>query len=207
MEKNKDELNKCLEKITFEIFDTINKIFEKRNSLDSSMKSGFLNISKARYSMGVNSVSSLMYNLKEDTTAKYKITIEENENDENSVELYKFNICDSLDDSLCTAFSKLDLEDSELRQRKIIDPKDKIDDFNKENILVCSEELNIQPAKKLVSMNDPLIWFGVLVPQNLKQSQKFFENAVKDVSELAELQTRLSHLQKTYKSKLAEKSL
>ena len=52
---------------------------------------------------------------------------------------------------------------------------------------------------------DPLLWFGVLVPQSLRQSQEAFKKAVELSCELASLQNQLACLQISYQGELVRK--
>lgn len=53
---------------------------------------------------------------------------------------------------------------------------------------------------------DPLLWFGVLVPQPLRQSQLAFRRAVELSCHVATLQQRLTQCQASYKEMMGKKS-
>ena len=58
----------------------------------------------------------------------------------------------------------------------------------------------MSPKKK-----DPLKWFGVLVPQALRNSQKKFQQAVVLSCDLATLKVKLNSLQSHYNQLMQEK--
>ena len=59
------------------------------------------------------------------------------------------------------------------------------------NVNIGEEKREETPQKKSDS-DDPLKWFGILVPSSLKQSQKCFQKAVERSVECANIQNEIN---------------
>lgn len=89
--------------------------------------------------------------------------------------------------------------------------------INRVTRLTCDTESTKQNTSALSSRSeddgedrtghgkDPLLWFGLLVPQPLRQSQAAFKNAIKLSCEIATLQNQLSEEKRTYEKMIARK--
>lgn len=119
--------------------------------------------------------------------------------------------------------------------RRRILPKDSVDDVDRSSLdtdhippvedlinsvtrLTCDNESSNQNTSSLSSRSeddddevvvghgkDPLLWFGILVPQPLRQSQVAFKNAIKLSCQIATLQNRLDQEKKNYQAMIARK--
>ncbi|KAL3228071.1 hypothetical protein MRX96_003994 [Rhipicephalus microplus] len=63
-----------------------------------------------------------------------------------------------------------------------------------------STEAAQSPSQRPASPSDPLRWFGVLVPQSLRRSQKYFVGALEVVVDVANEQTRLAAALDAYRA-------
>ena len=102
----------------------------------------------------------------------------------------------------------LDLNDDQnksvLRKRTTVNQEDSESKYVGMTNKAYVEEIGLKDMKKS-SSSDPLKWFGVLVPQALRQSQTEFKNSVNTVVTVANLKTKLISLQKEYEDLLRQK--
>ncbi|ELU08388.1 hypothetical protein CAPTEDRAFT_227696 [Capitella teleta] len=176
------EICKELDAVLLKFFSAMDELYFERMHLEQHLKGGHLLMAKARYSMGAKTVGKLQYN----------------EDDLNEA-LYHVNISDE---------ARLSLEaevvqpktDSSVRQRtkKPGDLESTPSEEGFEIVHAVSEEC--KPVRK-----DPLKWFGVLVPQPLRQCQQNFKKALETTCTIANLQQDLVDLKDKYCSLLKEK--
>ncbi|KAL3860997.1 hypothetical protein ACJMK2_007090 [Sinanodonta woodiana] len=190
---NFTKLCEKLDDVALEFFNTLSTLYEVQDKLEETMKDGFLNLSRSRYSMGIKSVSCLQWN-ENNMVATTKVCVDS--------------------DSSCTPFLlqenktadgnalyvSPDTESTTLRYRKAAskslpdDDSDKIEDL----IPLKKMESSSKEMTKSLKSKDPLHWFGVLVPQTLRQSQRQFQDAVELTVTIANLRTKLLSLRKDY---------
>ncbi|XP_043080527.1 coiled-coil domain-containing protein 115 [Puntigrus tetrazona] len=168
---------------------------EKRHRLNSLIEEGWFSIAKARYSMGNKQVSALQYasemealvhvktSVLEDGTAEFKCERKENKTEElenNTIE---------------------DIGAKETGLRRRINTK--------QNGVKEEQETGPQVKRKEESSapehRDPLKWFGILVPQNLKQAQSAFKEVITLSAEIASLQSSILATRKEMQAKMKEK--
>lgn len=94
-----------------------------------------------------------------------------------------------------------------LRKRNVKKDDDKDIDEVAESVKEMSVEdkKSSSPAKRRSPKKDSLKWFGVLVPQALKDSQTKFQEAVEISCDLATLKVKLNSLQSHYSQLMQEK--
>ena len=192
--------NERLDDLIGDLFETLNKIFSLRDLLKQSLNQGYfhmakvtlayfltnfatilrINFWKARYSMGVQSVTSLQYNLTEHSGATYKVSID--------------------DDDLVNPFASLHIEDATIKEETTPSSL-RSRHHNPAN------EGQIKSKTTVQKNNDPLKWFGVLVPQPLRQSQQNFGRSLDIACQIVQLQSKLRKIQDNYKMELKKKSL
>ena len=153
---------------------------------ESKMHSKHLmHVFQARYSMGMKWVSSTQYPL-EDMTASVKVD-EEFDNDKNPV----------LTISNGENRESTDITDTDgLRKRNVNDEKSDGDE---------KSHVEDVPAEKPSPKKDPIKWFGVLVPQALRDSQAKFRRAAELSCELAMLKVRCDAQRAGFRTKLENK--
>ncbi|KAG5514024.1 hypothetical protein PMAC_000646 [Pneumocystis sp. 'macacae'] len=69
---------------------------------------------------------------------------------------------------------------------------------------VVTATTNEQSSKN--AFEDPLNWFGILVPHELREAQKYFRDGLKEVAHMAHLQVMLHKLEKdivSYRKKVS----
>ena len=124
-------------------------------------------------------------------------TVEENSEKNFSLEAKTIFKLLNLDDEILGNLFEKKLQVSEkdkenLKQRKNI-KSDEEKNKNKENI-------NTSHKEEVKELNEPLKWFGVLVPQSLRQSQTSFEKAANLSCQIVQSQQRILELVKNYKA-------
>ncbi len=154
----------------------------------------FILFIQARYSMGANSVGALQYDT-ENMEAASVVSI--SDDDEIEAIYPVFNLKSS---QLEPAKSSDGVRKRQVHSEKDIDEvADSVEELalDKETI----DHANDASSKK----QDSLKWFGVLVPQSLKDCQKKFKEAVRVSCDLATLKVKLSSLQSHYCQLMQEK--
>ena len=98
-----------------------------------------------------------------------------------------------------------------LRKRKEPSKKDPLDDLTEaiEDVRINGdshkEQSNCEAKQDKKSRHDPLKWFGVLVPQALRQSQGMFQRATEQCCHLASLKAHLLHLRQRHTQLMQQK--
>ena len=154
----KSEVHLQLDELAMQLLLLCQNYIDTKLKLEQFMKEGFITMAQARNSMGGPcTVSALQLPNEdwEDFEATKKVSLSESKRQEINV---KFNYL-SLETGSNTKPDKVENLDSGLVNRK-----------NKTEIK--------DDDKKKVKAKDPLKWFGVLVPQTLRQSQKHFSKAI-----------------------------
>ena len=181
-------------------------------SFSNCMKNGFLCVSKARYSMGVASVSELQV-----PDDEFKALIEarpfegeeQTEKDHGSLyfemkRLYPRNKLSTGDlkgdESGADDSSTRHAESSGVRKRFVSGKQPPQED--------ASAVASINGGEKVREINtvsssdfrpDPLNWFGLLVPNALRQGQNYFQTAASTSIELVNLKMKLHYIIDEYK--------
>jgi len=192
-----DTVCEKLDELTLNFFDKFEQLQAKREEICKIMKDGYLNLSQARYSMGNKSVCSLQYSEK----MKASTLVDLNENGEISFEIMNVEAGD------CKKDTK-EGKSSSLRKRKVnnklenenlddkISVKDSIDDDVEVEDL-SSKELSLKDRKRT---DNPLKWFGVLVPMCLRTGQAQFRTVIDLCCELVNLENEMKILIEKYRT-------
>ncbi|XP_051736191.1 coiled-coil domain-containing protein 115 isoform X2 [Ctenopharyngodon idella] len=174
-----DQHNRLDEQLLL-FMDQLEALEEKRHKLNSLIEEGWFSIAKARYSMGNKQVSALQYasemeplvhveaSLLEGGTAEFKCERRENKTEEpknNTIE---------------------DIGAKETGLRRRINTKQK---GVKEEEQETDPQVKTNAESSTPEHRDPLKWFGILVPQNLKQAQSAFKEVITLSAEIASLQS------------------
>ena len=198
-----DDICSQLDQLTIEFFDILEQLHEKREYLNAAIRDGHLNLSKARYSMGNKSVGALQYSHKMDHALYH---IESVYSEEQSVdtcvafELKKSSPGKVMKPSKADTDEK-DEERNVLRRRK----PQRSDSLNDE--ITGIEELSLSKEEKLPfesssngCVQDPLKWFGILVPGCLRTGQKNFQSAIELSCEMVNLEIKLKEIIEKFKA-------
>ena len=198
-----DDICSQLDQLTIEFFDVLEQLHEKREYLNVAIRDGHLNLSKARYSMGNKSVGALQYSHKMDHALYH---IESVYSEEQSVdtcvafELKKSSPGKVMKPSKADTDEK-DEERNVLRRRK----PQRSDSLTDE--ITGIEELSLSKEEKLPfesssngCVQDPLKWFGILVPGCLRTGQKNFQSAIELSCEMVNLEIKLKEIIEKFKA-------
>ncbi|XP_065187591.1 coiled-coil domain-containing protein 115-like [Sycon ciliatum] len=176
--------------------------FRLKGELEDVMKQGYMDISKARYIMGVTSVSPYQYD--NDMTATAVVTVDSS----NSVDNVSFAI-DRHGKASGGAGQDQDLSsvrdstETGVRRRHKGQAPSAEADGEPADEQEQSQESSAEAAQAHARSSDPLRWFGVLVPPSLRSAQTCFVDALGRAAQLATLQAKCDRLRHQY---LAEKA-
>ncbi|XP_078376790.1 vacuolar ATPase assembly protein VMA22-like [Oculina patagonica] len=197
-----------LDQLTVEFFDNLERLQEKREYLNAAVRDGHLNLSKARYSMGNKSVGALQYSHRMDC-ALFHIegAYSKDQSEDNCMTLeMKKTLPGKVIEASKADFEGKDDERNVLRRRK----PQKSNSVNDE--ITGIEELSLSKEDKLPvdsssngCVQDPLKWFGILVPGCLRTGQKNFQSAIELSCEMVNLEFKLKEMIERFKALKARK--
>ncbi|XP_058499629.1 coiled-coil domain-containing protein 115 isoform X1 [Solea solea] len=166
---------------------------EKRAAVNSLIEHGWFSMSKARYSMGNKQVCSLQYA----SDIEPLVCVHVRSHDSGEVEF-----CTESGDDVR---SVVDIGPQEEGIRRRNKPKDVVAE-KEESDEVGSEKATVKKNEQ-DPRQDPLRWFGILVPQSLKQAQAAFKQAIELSAEVATLQTSVLKSRQELKDGLRQKQV
>uniref|UniRef100_A0A8C6TEA3 Vacuolar ATPase assembly protein VMA22 n=1 Tax=Neogobius melanostomus TaxID=47308 RepID=A0A8C6TEA3_9GOBI len=165
--------------------DQLELLEEKRVSLNALIEQGWFSISKARYSMGNKQVSSLQYASEiEPLLCVYTQKLD------NGEIKYSTNTVNGKSNDDLKPVQDIGPQETGVRRRN---KKLNVDE-KEESEETISEQTYEYPRVRKCGHNpqqDPLKWFGILVPQSLKQAQTSFKQVIELSAEIASLQTTI----------------
>jgi len=167
--------------------------------LESMTKNGWIEMAKARYVMGSNTVSATQLPQPDEEScveAKTKLQSQLCQREGSKIKYTTFCVDKKSETDITEPQSS---QEDGIRKRKGNDKQDiSIENDVKEDKKCedkCSEkkekkEENIDVKKK--NAGDPIRWFSVMPPSSLKMSQKWFTSGIEIVIEIANLQSEIS---------------
>ena len=170
---------------------------ELRKLLSQFMKDGFLSLSSARYSMGLQFVGQLQI---PDRTFDALVTCRTFQ-PSNINETWRFEINhNQYTDELKSTYNNVEdaASNLDLRQRKTtktkvetgVSPADSESENHGTNTQPNVGDIDTRRGRQ----ENPLNWFGVLVPQSLKQGQNSFKKAVEIVFKILNCEKELEKI-------------
>ncbi|XP_032064508.1 coiled-coil domain-containing protein 115 [Thamnophis elegans] len=186
------EICEELDRVILHLFDALEMLQTKREAFNSMVEQGWFSLSKSRYAMGNKSVSTLQYG--HQMTPLVRIETSKAEDGHTQFQVIAEDVFKGKDESP-TIVEEIGPSEQVLRRRK--GPGSAKD---------VAQPLNTasQPAEAL-DHHDPLNWFGILVPQSLRQAQKTFREGISLAAEIASIQSEIEATQRYYKSLLGKK--
>ncbi|XP_076451922.1 vacuolar ATPase assembly protein VMA22-like isoform X2 [Babylonia areolata] len=216
MESSSDLTSVCqsLDQVTLEFFDTLESLYQSQARLEALMRSGFLSMSRARYSMGgTRNVGALQFAKNEmemEAASVVDVTTGEDKCSDDAGDGPSWTSIDiSLVQKQTGATKNIDNQKTKqsdhLRQRKGQNEKDqkKVETVGMQKI--ADENKDGAISREPRRLQDPLTLFGVLVSPHLRQCQSFFKQSVEIVVEIANLKNRLQGLQAKFQQLMAQK--
>lgn len=198
-----DDLCSGLDRLTLEFFDTMELLQEKREHLNTAIRDGHLNLSKARYSMGNKSVGALQYSHKMDS-ALYHVDEYVCSNGHSESTFLAFKLQKSLAGKAVETSNASDQAKNVLRRRK---PQKSGGLTEKSYEITGIEELSLSEEEKLPldglrksCAQDPIKWFGILVPGCLRTGQNNFQSAIELSCEVVNLEAKLCDIMAKFKA-------
>ncbi|KAF7244033.1 hypothetical protein EYD10_09870 [Varanus komodoensis] len=181
-----------LDQLILHFFDTLEMLQAKREALNNLVEQGWFSLSKSRYAMGNKSVSTLQYGHQMTPL----VQVQTSEREECQVEFHIIPEDAAKQGAEGTAIvEEIGPNEQALRRRK---GPGKMED------LAQTQNAATQPAEGL-GHRDPLNWFGILVPQSLRQAQKTFREGIHLAAEIASLQSKIEAAQRSYHALLRRK--
>lgn len=184
-----------LDELLLQLMDDLEALKEKREQLNSLIEKGWFCLSQSRYFMGNKFVSSLQYQQEmvpsiciQSRTSEDGVTVFQVENIESGQEETGIKEDTQEIETIGAADQVL-----RLRGRKATTETPK---------QTKAEE---KPKQRALPSNDPLRWFGVLVPQSLRQAQSSFQQGILLAAEVASLHSSIEETRKQYRALLADK--
>ncbi|XP_076364928.1 vacuolar ATPase assembly protein VMA22-like [Tachypleus tridentatus] len=198
-----------LDRLVIQALTLISRFLESQQELNTLIKDGFLNMSKARYCMGSHRVSIVQVDLQESVARKVVTYREVHSNNL----LYRQYELASGDAVYTTTLKPAEVREGKIRKRQKQEKTVKeVSDTEKEIVSTVTELVESQP-KSLENLKvnvgndvDPLKWFGVLVSPSLQHCQQNFQQILLVTVDLASVQSELLAVIDRFRSLLKEKS-
>ncbi|XP_018541407.1 coiled-coil domain-containing protein 115 [Lates calcarifer] len=174
--------------------DQLELLEEKRATLNSLIEQGWFSLSKARYSMGNKHVSALQYASEIEPLVCVHARTLDNGEAEFCIERVTQSKESGKDER-----SVEDIGPQEEGVRRRNKPK--------KDIARSEKAPEVTPVKKNDQnpQQDPLKWFGILVPQSLKQAQLSFKQVIELSAEIAALQIAILNTRQELKNSMKDK--
>ena len=203
-----ENLNVCeeLDRLTMIFFEKLEQLQSKRAVINEKMRDGNLNLSKSRYSMGNKNVGELQFSHKM-AHALYRISVLEGNKEDDVFELEKHIPGKIIENE--------DIEDKEangstVRRRKI----DSLQSKETGNLIAAVEDLDIstrgnevkQKLENREKIEDPIKWFGVLVPSSLRVAQKNYQEVIELCCDVTNLEYELRQIILEFREMKAKKA-
>ncbi|XP_061759263.1 coiled-coil domain-containing protein 115 [Nerophis ophidion] len=207
-----EECARFLDEKLLTFMDQLELLEEKRARFNTLIEQGWFSISKSRYSMGNKHVSALQYASEIVPLVSVNVRTLNNDN----IEFYTKRESQKPHDESKSGTSVEDIGPQEegIRRRnttkKDSSEKEAVEELSINN---TSEDIPTTKSEQNLQQN-PLKWFGILVPQSLKQAQSSFNQVIELTAEIATLQVAIintrqelkDHIQKKVTASLLEKN-
>ncbi|XP_061669270.1 coiled-coil domain-containing protein 115 isoform X2 [Syngnathoides biaculeatus] len=187
-----DESAQLLDEKILTFMDQLELLEEKRARLNTLIEQGWFFISKARYSMGNKQVSALQYA----SEIKPQVSLHV------SSESPKYNSeCHNTN----APVEVIGPQEEGIRRR--IKPTKGSGEMEAVEELSHKKSHEDLPASKTEEnpQQNPLHWFGILVPQSLKQAQMSFKQVIELSAEIATLQVQILNTRQELMRRFQEK--
>ncbi|XP_061076607.1 coiled-coil domain-containing protein 115 [Conger conger] len=180
-----NEASQRIDECLLRFMDQLELLEEKRERLNSLIEQGWFSISKARYSMGNKQVSTLQYGNEIEPQVQINVRLLENGEAEFDAQRVECLRSQHLEKDLGRV-EDIGPKDEGVRRRGVTKEENPKDQPAAPRACVSRE--TSPPNQGMSQHQDPLKWFGILVPQSLKQAQASFKKVVELSAEVATLQ-------------------
>ncbi|XP_029013404.1 coiled-coil domain-containing protein 115 [Betta splendens] len=195
-----EESFQLLDKKLLQFMDQLELLEEKRATLNSLIEQGWFSISKARYSMGNKQVSALQY--ASEIEPQVHVHTRKLSSDES---VFCTERLSQNKESDVASVEDIGSEEGIRRRNK---PKD-FGEKEAQQKTSGEKASKVTPGKRSEQNpdQDPLRWFGILVPQSLKQAQMSFKQVIDLAAEIATLQTAVLNTRQQLKDDMKNKPI
>ncbi|XP_022199553.2 coiled-coil domain-containing protein 115 isoform X2 [Nilaparvata lugens] len=191
-----NELDMELDKRALKALKLMNELIASKLELEKSVKAGSLDLAKARYIMGNRNVSALQLPTPGEgadvaplVTVHRAQTFQDSNNDSSmentiSLQLERVTLTTPSPDERARRSSQAALKKRTTEGRDADEQRPLLDEDD-------DEDKSVSSPRPDQAIQDPIKWFGVLVPQNLRQGQARFKQALDLVVHTANIQLEL----------------
>ncbi|XP_030049839.1 vacuolar ATPase assembly protein VMA22 isoform X2 [Microcaecilia unicolor] len=202
-----------LDQLVLRLMSELETLQEKRQTFNNLVEQGWLSLSQSRFAMGNKSVSSLQYGHQMTPSVHIRTCVCENGSwsfEVGNIEAGKKHTpAKGLLEK--PEVQELGSKEQALRRRKgglskKDDPPLSSDIPTEKLNSTSGEELEgAWQGDGLASAQNPLKWFGILVPQSLRQAQNSFKKGLILAGDIATLQSSIEVIQEQYRALLEKK--
>ncbi|XP_041129726.1 coiled-coil domain-containing protein 115 isoform X2 [Polyodon spathula] len=200
------EVSVRLDGLLLRFMDQMENLQEKRIMLNSLIEAGWFSMSKARYAMGNKCVSSLQYGHEMAPLVRlHTRALEKGEVQFRTERMEPKPVENSKEEP--KQVEEIGPKEEGVRRRKTVNKKtDQEDPLEPKDVPDTKEKTEPdRMVKGQISSQDPLKWFGILVPQSLKQAQSSFKQVIELAAEIAALQTQIEATREEFRTQLKSK--
>ncbi|XP_062314167.1 coiled-coil domain-containing protein 115 [Osmerus eperlanus] len=196
-----------LDEVLLTFMDQLEELEEKRGRLNSLIEQGWFSMSQARYSMGNKQVSSLQYGSEMEPLVRVHARTLTN----GDAEFHTERITRMCDDNEKDSKPVEDIGPKEEGVRRRAKAKKDGAEYDVDEKPSSKTEnapvgYSSKPTKSEHNpQQDPLKWFGILVPQSLKQAQSSFKQGIELSAEIAALQSEVLRTRRQLQQLLKDK--
>ncbi|XP_041953608.1 coiled-coil domain-containing protein 115 [Alosa sapidissima] len=171
------------------LMDQLEDLEEKREKLNSLIEEGWFSLSKARYSMGNKQVSTLQYASEMIPLVRVHTKMLDSGEAEFQTQREEFQVGGG--DRAGVTVEDIGPEEEGTTPRDGLRRRGhkKQNELKEEVSSGQLKETSHEPKTDHAEPQDPVKWFGILVPQNLKQAQSSFKQVIELAAEIAALQS------------------
>ncbi|XP_062248772.1 coiled-coil domain-containing protein 115 [Platichthys flesus] len=201
------ELEECslsLDVKLLRFMEQLESLEEKQAALNSLIEQGWFSTSKARYSMGNKQVSALQYA----SEIEPLVCVHTRTLDNGEVEFCTERVTQSTESGTnVKSIEEIGPQEEGVRRRN--KPKNVVAEKKGNDEASSQTAPEVTPVKRSEPnpQQDPLRWFGILVPQSLKQAQSSFKQVIELSAEIATLQTAVLNSREELKSCMRDKHI
>lgn len=199
-----EESSLQLDEKLMRFMDQLELLEEKRATLNSLIEQGWFSMSKARYSMGNKQVSVLQYASEMEPLVKVNARMQDNGEVQFCTEQQTQKSGKEAAKDLRPIEDVGPQEEGVRRRNK---SKNEKTEKHPSEDASCKKAPEVNPVRKSEHnpQQDPLKWFGILVPQSLKQAQSSFKQVIELSAEIATLQITVLNTRQELKDGLKNK--
>ncbi|XP_004634500.1 coiled-coil domain-containing protein 115 [Octodon degus] len=163
------DLRAELDSLLLQLLSDLEELETKRAALNARVEEGWLSLAKARYAMGAKSVGPLQYA----SRMEPRVCVRASE-DRDGRRTFR-------------------VVSAEAQTPEELGPREA-----GEWLFRCPDPSGMAESTLLSAPQDPLNWFGILVPQSLRQAQASFQDGLQLAADIASLQTRIDRGQSQF---------